>query len=128
MGNVNVLVVSATLHCLTGCAIGEIAGLIIGTTAGLSNGTTIIISIVLAFFFGFSLVLAAAPHSAFGESWTDATAPGADGAFAYTGDQDRDGDLAYARARCFDPSTGGSSPRTRSHPGTRTRTWPTIRT
>lgn len=46
---------SATLHCLTGCAIGEIAGLIIGTAAGLSNVTTIVISVALAFVFGFSL-------------------------------------------------------------------------
>lgn len=46
---------SATLHCLTGCAIGEIAGLVIGTAAGLSNGVTVAISIVLAFFFGYSL-------------------------------------------------------------------------
>ncbi|KQX76547.1 hypothetical protein ASD10_12430 [Aeromicrobium sp. Root472D3] len=49
------MAVSATLHCLTGCAIGEILGLIIGTVAGLSNGATIVISIVLAFVFGFSL-------------------------------------------------------------------------
>jgi hypothetical protein len=55
MGSVNSMAVSATLHCLTGCAIGEIAGLIIGTAAGLSNGVTIAISIALAFFFGFSL-------------------------------------------------------------------------
>lgn len=55
MGSVNSMAVSATLHCLTGCAIGEIAGLIIGTAAGLSNGVTIAISIALAFFFGYSL-------------------------------------------------------------------------
>jgi hypothetical protein len=47
--------ISATLHCLTGCAIGEIAGMIIGTAAGLSNGGTIAISIVLAFVFGYGL-------------------------------------------------------------------------
>ncbi|NRQ51741.1 DUF4396 domain-containing protein [Aeromicrobium sp. YC3-14] len=46
---------SATLHCLTGCAIGEILGLMIGTAAGLSNGVTIVISVALAFVFGFSL-------------------------------------------------------------------------
>jgi hypothetical protein len=46
---------SATLHCLTGCAIGEILGMIIGTAGGLSNGTTIALSIVLAFFFGYTL-------------------------------------------------------------------------
>jgi hypothetical protein len=55
MGSVNRMAASATLHCLTGCAIGEVAGLIIGTAAGLSNGVTIVISIALAFVFGFSL-------------------------------------------------------------------------
>jgi hypothetical protein len=54
-GNVNAIAVSATLHCLTGCAIGEIAGLIIGTAAGLSNAVTIAISISLAFLFGYAL-------------------------------------------------------------------------
>ena len=46
---------SATLHCLTGCAIGEIAGLIIGTAAGLSNVPRIALSISLAFVFGYTL-------------------------------------------------------------------------
>lgn len=47
--------ISATLHCLTGCAIGEIAGMAIGTAAGLSNGSTVVLSIALAFVFGYSL-------------------------------------------------------------------------
>ena len=55
MGSVNTMAVSATLHCLTGCAIGEIAGLMIGTAAGLSNAATIPLSIALAFFFGYTL-------------------------------------------------------------------------
>lgn len=55
MGNVNRMAVSATLHCLTGCAIGEITGLIIGTAIGLSTGWTIVLAISLAFFFGFLL-------------------------------------------------------------------------
>lgn len=46
---------SATLHCLTGCAIGEIAGLIIGTAAGLGTATTVAISVTLAFVFGYAL-------------------------------------------------------------------------
>jgi len=54
-GDVNRMAASATLHCLTGCAIGEIAGLIIGTAAGLSNAVTIALSVALAFVFGFSL-------------------------------------------------------------------------
>ena len=47
--------ISATLHCLTGCAIGEVAGMAIGTAAGFSNLGTVILSIVLAFLFGYSL-------------------------------------------------------------------------
>src|SRR4051812_44588126 len=47
--------ISATLHCLTGCAIGEIVGMIIGTAFNWSNGGTIAISIVLAFVFGYGL-------------------------------------------------------------------------
>jgi hypothetical protein len=54
-GDTTRMAISATLHCLTGCAIGEIAGLIIGTAAGLGNAPTITISIVLAFMFGYSL-------------------------------------------------------------------------
>lgn len=46
---------SATLHCLTGCAIGEVLGLVIGTIFGLDNLTTIIVAIALAFVFGFGL-------------------------------------------------------------------------
>ncbi len=55
--NINQLAASATLHCLTGCAIGEIAGLVIGTALGLSNIATIVIAISLAFLFGYSLSL-----------------------------------------------------------------------
>jgi hypothetical protein len=51
----NAMAASATLHCLTGCAIGEVAGLMIGTGAGLSNVATIALSIALAFVFGYSL-------------------------------------------------------------------------
>jgi hypothetical protein len=46
---------SATLHCLTGCAIGEVVGMIIGTAFGLSNLTTVVLSVVLAFGFGYGL-------------------------------------------------------------------------
>lgn len=49
--------IDATLHCLTGCAIGEILGLIIGTAAGLSNFATIAIAVTLAFIFGYALSL-----------------------------------------------------------------------
>ena len=49
------MAVSATLHCLTGCAIGEVLGLIIGTVFGLGTVITIILAIGLAFIFGFGL-------------------------------------------------------------------------
>jgi len=49
------MAVSATLHCLTGCALGEITGLVIGTLLGLSVGWTIFLAVALAFVFGFSL-------------------------------------------------------------------------
>jgi Domain of unknown function (DUF4396) len=54
-GSVNSMAISATLHCLTGCAIGEIVGLMIGTALGLSNVATIAIAVALAFLFGYSL-------------------------------------------------------------------------
>src|SRR3954447_19996917 len=47
--------VSATLHCLTGCALGEIAGMAIGTALGLSNWGTVALAVALAFLFGYSL-------------------------------------------------------------------------
>ena len=47
--------ISATLHCLTGCAIGEVAGLAIGTALGFSNGATVALAVALAFVFGYSL-------------------------------------------------------------------------
>ena len=46
---------SATLHCLTGCALGEVAGIAIGTALGWSNLATIALAIGLAFLFGYSL-------------------------------------------------------------------------
>jgi hypothetical protein len=44
----------ATLHCLAGCAIGEVAGLLIGTALGWSNAATIALAVALAFFTGFA--------------------------------------------------------------------------
>jgi hypothetical protein len=55
LASLNRLAFSATLHCLTGCAIGEIVGVVIGTALGWSNGPTIVLGIVLAFVFGYSL-------------------------------------------------------------------------
>lgn len=47
----------ATLHCLTGCAVGEILGMVIGTAAGLHNAGTVVLSIALAFVFGYALTM-----------------------------------------------------------------------
>jgi hypothetical protein len=49
------LAFSATLHCLTGCALGEIAGMVIGTALGFSDWGTVGLAVVLAFLFGYSL-------------------------------------------------------------------------
>jgi hypothetical protein len=46
---------SATLHCLTGCAIGEVAGMAIGTALGFSDFATIVLAVALAFLFGYGL-------------------------------------------------------------------------
>ena len=53
--SLNRLAFSATVHCLTGCAIGEVLGMIIGTALGWSDVATIVLSIALAFLFGYSL-------------------------------------------------------------------------
>jgi hypothetical protein len=45
----------ATLHCLTGCAIGEILGMVIGTAVGLPNMPTVVLAVALAFVFGYGL-------------------------------------------------------------------------
>ncbi|MFI8068652.1 DUF4396 domain-containing protein [Streptomyces sp. NPDC086033] len=49
--------VQATLHCLTGCAIGEVLGMVIGTAFGWGNLSTTVLAIALAFLFGYSLTL-----------------------------------------------------------------------
>jgi hypothetical protein len=48
---------SATLHCLTGCAIGEVLGMVVGTALGLHNAATVVLSIALAFVFGYALTM-----------------------------------------------------------------------
>ena len=48
---------SATLHCLTGCAIGEVLGMVIGTALGWGNAATIALAVALAFLFGYALTL-----------------------------------------------------------------------
>ena len=55
--SLNRLAFSATAHCLTGCAIGEVLGMIIGTALGWGDFATIALAVVLAFFFGYSLTM-----------------------------------------------------------------------
>jgi len=53
----NSVAFKATLHCLTGCSIGEIVGMMIGKGLDLSNAETVILSVILAFLFGFLLTM-----------------------------------------------------------------------
>jgi hypothetical protein len=55
--SLNRVAFSATAHCLTGCAIGEVLGLVIGTILGWGTVATIVLAVVLAFFFGYSLTM-----------------------------------------------------------------------
>jgi Domain of unknown function (DUF4396) len=53
--SLNRVAFSATVHCLTGCAIGEILGMVIGTALGFSDLATIVLAVALAFLFGYTL-------------------------------------------------------------------------
>ena len=55
--SLNRVAFSATAHCLTGCAIGEVLGMVIGTALGWGNVATIVLAVALAFFFGYSLTM-----------------------------------------------------------------------
>ncbi|WP_445256504.1 DUF4396 domain-containing protein [Nocardioides aurantiacus] len=54
-GGGRAMAASATLHCLTGCAIGEVTGLLVGTALGLGTGPTLVLAVALAFVFGYTL-------------------------------------------------------------------------
>ncbi len=56
-GSLARLAFQATLHCMTGCAIGEIAGMAIGTALGLGAWTTVGLAVILAFISGFGLTM-----------------------------------------------------------------------
>ena len=49
--------ISATLHCLTGCAIGEVLGMVLATWWGWGDAASIALAVVLAFFFGYALTM-----------------------------------------------------------------------
>ena len=53
--SLNTLAFSATVHCLTGCAIGEVLGMVIGTALGFGDLATIALAVLLAFAFGYTL-------------------------------------------------------------------------
>ncbi len=55
--SLNRVAFSATAHCLTGCAIGEVLGMVIGTALGWGNVATIVLAVALAFLFGYSLTM-----------------------------------------------------------------------
>ena len=57
MRSLNRLALTATTHCLTGCAIGEVLGMVLGTAFRRSNSATIVVSVVLAFLFGYGLTV-----------------------------------------------------------------------
>lgn len=57
MPSLNRTALMATLHCLSGCAIGEVLGLVIGTALGWGNLETIALAVTLAFLFGFALTM-----------------------------------------------------------------------
>lgn len=55
--SLNRVAFAATVHCLTGCAIGEVLGMIIGTALGWGDWETVALSVLLAFLFGYSLTM-----------------------------------------------------------------------
>jgi hypothetical protein len=55
--NLNQLAFSATLHCLSGCAVGEVLGMVIGTALGWAAAPTIVLAVVLAFLFGYAFTM-----------------------------------------------------------------------
>ena len=56
-GSLNRVAFSATLHCLTGCSIGEVAGMVISTALAWHDLPSVVLSIVLAFIFGYGLTV-----------------------------------------------------------------------
>ena len=68
----------ATVHCLSGCAVGEVLGMVLGTGLGLSNGATIALSVVLAFIFGYAFTITPLLRSGIAPKAAAAIALGAD--------------------------------------------------
>ena len=74
--SLNRLAFSATAHCLTGCAIGEVLGMIIGTALGWSDLQTIVLAVALAFLFGYSLTALPLPRAGHGAERRDPAGAG----------------------------------------------------
>jgi hypothetical protein len=55
--SLNRLAFQATTHCLTGCAIGEVVGMVIASALGWGAFAAIVLSVILAFFFGYALTM-----------------------------------------------------------------------
>jgi len=55
--SINWIALMATVHCLTGCTIGEVLGMVVGTALGWSNWPTVALAVVLAFLFGYAMTL-----------------------------------------------------------------------
>lgn len=68
--SLNRLAVSATLHCLTGCAIGEVLGLVLAMALGWGNAGSIVLAVLLAFVFGYGFTLVPLVNG--GMSWEKA--------------------------------------------------------
>jgi Domain of unknown function (DUF4396) len=77
-GSLNRIALIATLHCLTGCAIGEVLGMVIGTALGWSDVATIGLAVILAFSFGYSFTMFPLLRSRIGLRTALATAFAAD--------------------------------------------------
>jgi hypothetical protein len=64
--SLNQLALTATVHCLTGCAIGEVLGMVVATALGWGNAASIAIAVVLAFIFGYGFTLVPLLHAGMG--------------------------------------------------------------
>lgn len=60
----------ATLHCLSGCAVGEVLGMVLGTAWGWGDGATIALAVALAFVFGYAFTMV--PLLRAGMAWRQA--------------------------------------------------------
>ena len=55
--SLNAIALRATLHCLSGCAVGEVLGMVIGTALGWGALATIALAVALAFVFGYAFTM-----------------------------------------------------------------------